>query len=63
MSELSTNRQKYEHTRTTSSVSGIYSPLSRREKGGGGGGVEERERENSELYYKRIKILGSCLFL
>ena len=23
----------------------------------------ERERENSDLYYTRIKILGSCLFL
>ena len=23
----------------------------------------ERERESSELYYTRIKILGSCLFL
>ena len=23
----------------------------------------ERERENSELYYTRIKILGSCLFV
>ena len=22
-----------------------------------------RERENSELYYTRIKILGSCLFV
>ena len=25
--------------------------------------ARERERENSELYYSRIKILGSCLFL
>ena len=46
------------------------------ETGGGGGGGEhthtgknERQKEkrektqNSELYYSRIKILGSCLFL
>ena len=26
-------------------------------------GDRQRERENSELYYPRIKILGSCLFL
>ena len=39
------------------------------EVGGGGGGRETEMREgeertqNSELYYSRIKILGSCLFL
>ena len=45
-------------------------------RGGEGGGCDgereteteierqrERERESSELYYTRIKILGSCLFL
>ena len=26
-------------------------------------GVGESKRENSELYYTRIKILGNCLFL
>ena len=26
-------------------------------------GRVERERDNSELYYTRIHILGSCLFL
>ena len=36
--------------------------------GKGGGAVGEKEEsgegsENSELYYTRIKILGSCLFL
>ena len=25
--------------------------------------IPQRERENSELYYTRIKIVGSCLFL
>ena len=27
------------------------------------GRIEERDRENSELYYARIEILGICLFL
>ena len=30
---------------------------------GWGGGEGEITRQNSELYYTRIKILGSCLFL
>ena len=30
---------------------------------GGGGGEREITRQNSELYYTRIKILGSWLFL
>ena len=28
-----------------------------------GTGQMEKSHENSELYYTRIKILGSCLFL
>ena len=32
-------------------------------EGGGERGGRERDRESSELYYTRIKILCSCLFL
>ena len=34
-----------------------------RESGGWWGGGGERERQNSELCYSRIEILGSSLFL